>query len=231
MAEFDASPLDDHFKVVVQQGKKVYSTQIVAAVDRIWEKALENHPYLFNGKIFSYESFSQQTLYGQFIDYKYFYASFIDSEVRAELQLVPVGVTGITKCEEKTLIGKRSENVTLFRGQYEFVPAGSLDPLALVDGEVNLSMQYREELEEEAGIPGDYIDAITPFLLVCDKGDGLMEIFAHIELSDGALQLSGSESSEYSELLWLDDESLRDHFEKHRSQYVGVSGYCLANHV
>ncbi len=229
MAVFDESPLTDDFKVIAQQSDRVFSQEVTAEVNRIWDEAVENYTYLFNGQFFSYEYYEQQTLYGQFLEYKYFYASAVDRELRTELQLVPVGVTGLTKCEGKTLIGRRSDTVTLFRGLFEFVPAGSLDPQALVCREVDLHLQYRQELEEEAGISVEYIEAITPFLLVRDNKEGLVEIFAHIQLQERVARLTAKESKEYSELLWLDDDSLHEHFQAHRKEYVPITRYFLGN--
>lgn len=220
MAEFDVFPLKGECKVVVQSKSKKFPKILDDQVDKIWSLAVEENSHLFNGLIYHFERISQQVVYGQFVEYKYFYACTTDPELQTQLKLFPLGITGITRCGGKTLIGKRSTSVTLFQGMFEFVPAGSIDPQVIVNNEVDLNRQFVIELEEETGISDSFVDSITPYLLVRDNQKKLVDIVARIELSERALDYTWGNSSEYSEIRWMDDDTLRRHFEQQKDNYV-----------
>jgi NUDIX domain len=227
MGVFKVTPLTDAFRIVIQPAQKKYSESLVKEVNSIWEEAVVREPWLFNGQFLNYSHYEENVLYGEFVEYKYFYSRTVREKLLQELQLYPVGVMGITHCNGRVLLGRRSDQVTLYRGLFEFVPAGSVDRQVVVDGVVDIERQYYDELEEESGIPKEMVKNIHPFLLVHDDRDHLVEIMAHIYLYPQETLPSNQGSHEYIEFHWLDEDSLQKHLQKYPKEYVPSVNHIL----
>lgn len=230
MANFEVIRLTDAFQISVELVEMHYPEALVSEVNRLWERAVAAEPWLFNGQFLNCNRFDEERLYGQFMEYKYYYAGTISKELRIELKLLPVGVMGITQCGNAFLVGRRAETVTQYRGQLEFVPSGIVDPHSMLGRDIDVRRQYFLELEEEVGISADQVESIKPIWYLLDRTEGTLEIIAAIQLKPGA-DSSRLALSEHSGMEWLDGGSLAEHFTGHSAEYVPVAGHLISKNL
>jgi len=70
---------------------------------------------------------------------------------------------------EKYLIAKRSRRVRIYKGYWELVPAGGIDPGCLgMGGQVDFRKKLIQELAEETGIQARFVEDIRPFAVIYD---------------------------------------------------------------
>lgn len=222
MKGFETTYISSNFQVVIQPSNKVFSDEIQKTVDAIWEDAKKSQAWLFNGLFLSYLKFEKNILYGEFVEYKYFFARTVHPSLQQEIEVYPIGVMGVTKWKDKLLIGKRTNTVTLYKGLYENVPAGSLDPQVVENGAINLKKQYLLELDEEAGIGSEKVQNVRPLYLIHDNNDFLVEIIAEIELFESVSNETNLSTKEYSLLNWIDRSDILLHLRQHENEYVPI---------
>jgi len=132
------------------------------AIEKLWNDELKKRK-LFNGNIVSYRSHKNdnETLNIEcFItQYKYFFAQLKNPELN--LNITPIGVSGIIIDEEyNTLLAVR-QNVTEYNGYYELIPAGSIDSSKREGSNILFQNQLIIEFEEETRISKDNIKCIS----------------------------------------------------------------------
>lgn len=209
MMNYQIIQLSTHFKIEIVQTsfEKNLSRDVIKAIDLIWEKEILTRP-IFNGKIFCVLSFHEQTLTGQFIEYKTYLARLRDPALKEFLPIYVLGVTGITQWRNQFLFGKRSEGVTLYPGHYEFAPAGGVD-LGAVNGNcIDLQKQILIELEEEVRLQEHEVSSIAPWILMRDKYSGDYEVCLHIHLDPQYSHAEIAPTPEYSSCLWIEADQL-----------------------
>jgi hypothetical protein len=158
-------PLPHQF-VVLPEPAPALSPSIEREVEAIWqEELIERGPRLFNGPLFSLEQISAGTMTGRFVEYRLFLAQMRHPELFAELQVQPLGVTGLLHNAEGLFFGYRSGAVAHQSNRWELIPAGGIDRGTLTEaGQIYPLEQLLTELEEEVGIDRA---AIGSPVLVC----------------------------------------------------------------
>lgn len=145
---------------------------------------------------------------GAYVPYRYFVAQRRDPELRAQLNITPVGVAGILRVGDGVVLGRRDQASELDAGRWESVPSGGLDDTnRMDDGHVDARAQLLDELGEEIGLSANDITAIRSLGLIHDGRDGVSELafelttgldFDHVRARHAAL-----ETEEYSEVRWF----------------------------
>lgn len=193
-------------------------------VEQIWDKANRvRGGALFNGKIFSLNTCSEQGIEGYFVDYKYYLAQLLDLSLRKVLPIEAVTINGITCAGNKVLVGRRSSLVTQYGGYLEFVPSGSIDPTTASDGEVDYRKALIQELEEETGIASSEILTISLLALIrCEKSchaELCLKIFLHSSWQN----IFSFPKREYQKFHWVSERDFKKIMKKHPSQIVPLS--------
>lgn len=195
-------------ELYVQEPPSIYHDSVEQKeVDRIWVHACKENPHLFNGKIFSLLHFDAERIYGTFVEYKYFIAS----RYLPELQLQPLGVSGIVFSQGSVLIGKRATHLFSRPGLFELCPSGSLDIHAVHNGKVNFREQMDRELVEETSIPPSAVSHYTVLGIAHTRSDGIWDLVLECDLQPHFFENQKGEASrllepthEYSLFLWHD---------------------------
>lgn len=231
MQDLKSIPLADSFCIVIDPAEKIYPKQLENEVDRLWAEALETKPWLFNGHFLHYLRYEKGQLDGQFVEYKYFYAGTVSKKLHAKLELCPVGIMGITQLEKAILMGKRSQTVAQFQGQFECIPAGTVDPHSIAGGKIDINQQYLRELAEEAGITSDQVTSIKPLQLLFDTKNRLVEIVAHIQVKSFVKNLLPTASCEHSDVFWLNENAWKEHYSRHAGEYIPLVSYLVSQNL
>lgn len=193
-------------------------------IEEIWKKELvRTRGKLFNGTLLSAHEFDGRQLNGHFVEYKYYLAQTRDPSLEAELHVQPICVCGHTTANDCILIGKRSGHVTEYQNFYELVPAGGIDTSAVDKNNVDVIKQLKTELKEEAGIEAPMILGIVPSFLIHYPQTFTYEICAKIELDPSAKNLVADRDDEYTELLWIPKNSMKEFVIQHRKEIIPLS--------
>lgn len=229
--EFETLLLNGSISIRVVESDEDYSEEAMQEVDSIWESACMDNPQLFNGKVLVYSHTKGTTIFGKFIEYKIFYATRVRSHLQSILQIIPFGIMGITFFNDKVLIGKRSNTVTLYKDLYETIPSGTIEPMSVKNRVVDVAFQYLIELKEEAGIEPHQIKSITPYLLIKNRVDKIFEIIAVINLNEEVSFQPSVVCSEYSKSFLLDREEVFSHLDSHKGMYVPMAKLALDQYL
>jgi HAD superfamily hydrolase (TIGR01509 family) len=183
-----------------------YSLQIdqelESFIDDFWGKE-QKKKKLVNGKIVSYISHKKEKdkviIYGFITEYKYFYARIKNPEIN--LNVYPIGVSGIIIDEDNNTLIAMRQNVTEYKGFYELVPAGSVDPSKKDENIILFKEQLCAEFEEETGVSSKIIKDVEPFCFIYDRTDGVYDICSKINI-EGLLseKIKNSETEEYKNI-------------------------------
>lgn len=179
-----------------------------ARVDEIWEK--EKREGFFDGTVLCLRKYSEEELLCDLVSFKTFYASIRDKSLKKMLHIFPIGISGRTLCNNKILLGTRSETVAFYRGEKECVPSGSIDRL-FVDGNkiVNLECGISTELSEESGIDASHVKKIIPRSLYWDREGCVWDIHLDVYLKDDVeLDNLVSAQGEYTHFQWVDRQNI-----------------------
>jgi len=220
---FDDNPLS---------GKR-FPAVLEERVNQIWESfQAENGGKLFNDKLFCFAGSdicgSTMEIRGVLTEYKNFIAQ--RKQPHLNLDIKPVGVSGITLCTENgikyAVFARRAESVTEYPGFLELVPSGSING-EFVDtaGVIEYKAQLALELFEETGITGSFVKGVQDFAFILDGNHSVYDICCEIELSidiDSVLKkISGSE--EYHEPIFVPVDELQSYIKGDRGSIIPTS--------
>ncbi len=123
-------------------------------VERAWQLARQQNSCLFEGTVFNCVDIQQGFLRIQRMDYGIFYVKNFHPELLQNYDVSVLAVSSITFVGNKVLIGKRSQNVTQFRGKWETVASGTLEVDEELHGSLNqvAISQLRSEFREETSL-------------------------------------------------------------------------------
>lgn len=183
-----------------------------ALVDEVWNAKKLLHDGLYNGKVLSFVSYNGVQMIGEWIEYKYFVAQMERPELKSELSVQPICLSGITCCEGAVLIGKRSKSVYQYPGYFETVPSGGLESRKFKTGVINIQKEAMRELEEETGI-SKCLD-IELFALTLDSKDNMWEVCVTINVSKKAADNMYPKTAEYEMLQWVPKNDLSSAMKK-----------------
>lgn len=162
-------------------------------ISRRWTEAVATHPgTLFDDMVLACLGVAaghQMTaieVTGQFVPYRCFFVQ-QHSANDLDLGLTAVAVSGLvllTEVTEKFVVfGRRSSDVSAYPGRIELVPSGGITPQrASAGGRVDYAAQIMQELEEEACVPADWVEAVDGFAVVIDEADHTCDIACRITL-------------------------------------------------
>lgn len=184
-------------------------TELLARIDAIWTKEkAERGDTLFDAPLFDLHERDGATLRGAYVPYRYFVAQRRDPELRAQLNITPVGVAGILRVGDGLVLGRRDQASEIDAGRWESVPSGGLDDAnRMDDGRVDARAQLLDELGEEVGLTPTDISSIRSLGMIHDGRDGVSELAFEMttELDFDAIRAKHAalETEEYSEVRWL----------------------------
>tara|TARA_Y100000589_G_scaffold33810_1_gene28273 strand:+ start:6217 stop:6831 length:615 start_codon:yes stop_codon:yes gene_type:complete len=167
-------------------------------VDERWLRLRRTNPALFDGRVLHVLGVHRNGHGGvtiHLVECSYRYVAVQDGEFDCGVRTL--GVKGLVRCDGRLLVGRRADWVHHYPGQWEFAPAGGVEP-GRAPAQVLL-----DELSEETGcIPAG--PPIARALLLDDEAFSWELVY---ELTaDGAAVAPGTD--EYSELRWCGPDAL-----------------------
>lgn len=121
-------------------------------VQEIWD--LEKHQRgaaLFDGVMLNVVEFTPTRWRMERTRYRYFLAQMRDPALKDALCVRPLAITGMVTIAEGKLMGRRSSDVVVEPGVFEFAPAGGLDEDDVAGVSVDPSRGFVREWREELG--------------------------------------------------------------------------------
>jgi hypothetical protein len=208
---------------------------VSAVVEKLWSEAQsERSGALYNGLIFNVTDFAWPLIRGHFIDYKIFIAAQRRPDLFSKQRVRPLGVTGVSRCGDGIILGRRSDLVTQDRGLWELVPSGGLDVSSReVDGSINITGQFVQEFNEETGLLSEMISEIRPSHVVEDMSTHVFDIIATLDLNasseDTERLLSRTRTDEYQEFKVLKPHDIAAFLEARPDQIAPLSRYLICD--
>jgi hypothetical protein len=180
--------IDGAIRVEIVPSEVALSPTTRMAVENVWSAERAKAPYLFDGPLFSIVAIEPGRILGRLTSYRYLVAQQRDPSLRPELDIRPLGVTGILTCRDGIVFGQRAFTVALDPGRWELAPSGSVDgAFRAEDGTVDVRAQLLCELAEEIGIEaGSVIEPPQPFALAADGENGVTDLGLLIRTGVGA---------------------------------------------
>ena len=190
-------PLSPSFHIVAAPAPAALPPELELEVEAVWRAAVEaSGRRLFNGVLFSLIEHTPERAVAEPTEYRRYTALRLQPQLAARgLRLRPMGVTGLTRCRDGVVMGRRADRLEL-GGLWEPAPAGTLDrpdPAAL----------FLDELREELGVDAHEVTLNRPAFLYEDAS-GVIDVIHAIELDlDGPALLARHHergSDEYPEI-------------------------------
>lgn len=198
-------------------------------IDAIWEREQKlRKGQLHEGACLSAVEFSDKSLVGQFVPYKYFLAQLCDPSLKPDLQIVPVSVNGLTFASDHVIFARRAAWVAQYPELLELAPSGGIRPPAPGQTQVNLKEQLLEELNDEIGVEKAYVRSIKFFSLIHDLKNDALELCAAIHLKP---YVALSSSSEYTQIITVPLSEVPAFVKNHINDCVPLSLELIQSHV
>lgn len=217
--------LADNVSIILEQDFYIkLPPELEEEVDAIWhkQKAIYN---LYDSHIFSLTSFTEQRIVGRFVPYRYYIASRQRPDLQEQLQIFPLGISGFSTCRDCVLVGLRDMKLSSYGGFLEFVPSGSIEPRAYMQGEVDFIAQAMWELAEEAKISENKVTKVNLMGLFFSPQDGVYDIGLHLELDLLENELQSDASDEYPVLKWYTFEEFEQKLAMPDTKLVPLSKF------
>jgi hypothetical protein len=187
-------------------------------VERLWKAACERVAAggagrLFNGRVFSVDSFALHLVTGHLTEFRRVVAQIDQPALFAELGVRPLAVCGVLRCASGVVVGRRHRGAVYQAGMWQLPPAGSVDAGAVsADGAVDLRRQLLSELREEVGLTADMVEAPQPLCIVEHPGSHVSDFGLGLvtrldaEAVQAAYQAGGN--SEYEQIRVITEAEL-----------------------
>jgi len=202
--------------------RRFYATEVEAAIDEEWAKALSANATLFNGEVLTIDHVEIDAnryvslILGQFIDYRTLVASRLRPELFGDNLPVPIGASALTKCRDGLIFGRRLQTNAFEGGRWELVPAGTVDRQSVYNGCIDIPALLLRELKEELGLePSVLKSEPASFAIIQNstQNSKQAEIAYFIEVSigeDGILKaFANNENREHSDVSIIDLAELK----------------------
>lgn len=208
-----AFAVDRRLDVLLGQEPPMVPPELEAGIAAAWSVAQRRaNGRLFNGRVFSVESAEADRIVGHLVDYRLAVAAFGDPLLATALNIRPLSVSGVLRCPDGIVFGRRTEAATHEAGFWQTPPAGSLGPAAVRNGRVEPERQIRRELEEELGLRWSVIDRCKPFGVVVHARTGAHDLGMLLETAlpfdDIESAWRGSGCTEYTALRVVEEDAL-----------------------
>ena len=187
-------PVDAGLVVTTRTEPVPLNAALERRVEALWrqEQASRTTP-LFNGELLSIVSLAPAGIEARVTEYRRFIAQRRDPSLFAELGVRPLAVSGLTRCRDGIVFGRRSMTSTQDAGRWELVPSGGIDARAVrPGGSVDVVDQLLNELREETGCSAAAVTSAEPFLLVEDADLGVVDIGIDLVLDLDATSMLAS---------------------------------------
>lgn len=209
-------PPDKELKVILSKQTNHFeenlSAEDIAQIDVMWKDATTNNRELFDGNILSC-SIDHFVLECKQIPYRIFFACNYLSNLKKQLSLQALAVSGICRSKNKFLLGRRASGFSRYDGLIELVPSGGVDADRLKsDGTVDYEGQLLVELEEEAGLKATAILSKRLLGFIRNETESIVDICLELELDPTVLDLewTTTKTKEYEEFFWLDSNDAQE---------------------
>ncbi len=183
-------------------------------VENVWENAkLSSSSLLYNDLLFNVLACNADTITGQFVEYKYFFAQKFNPSKFKKLNINPLAVTGLVRKNNKVLLGKRSMRVHQNKGIWELAPAGGVDSSALNGDIIDPISAVIQEFEEEIGLPLNKSDTRFELKLLAQDlhtkvTDIIIEISCPIDKAKLLAAATENSNTEYTEIRFFQIEDV-----------------------
>lgn len=187
---------------------------------------------MFDGLTFSVENLDDQRVVGRFVRYSLLVAQLAKPDLFDVLRVRPLGVSGLVTCADGIVFGRRHAAMTLDAGLWELGPSGGVDSSSRDgNGRIDVVGQICDEMREEIGIGREHVMSASPFALVENCDNHVIEVAVDI-----AVSLDGREirrlfrevgSGEYTELAVVPPDQIRSFVEHRDGEWVEVSRILL----
>jgi len=205
---YSITPITVLPEINVQDDQHSFSPELVEAVDKLWAKASASNRELHDGRVFAVESVDVDLIVGSWLPYRFFYASNKDAALAPRLPIFPLAVTGICHTVDyKILLGRRNLYSTQSPGDWDILPAGSVDLSIEGSTSPDVATQLMSEMREEVG--NVEIESVTLQYFARQPNSGPVDLVYLIKLASNDTEVTLSYSDEHTELLFFD---LRDSF-------------------
>lgn len=197
--------------VVVGEALPV-TVELQRRIDSVWRRESVRRPGLFEGRAFAPENVIEDEtglivrIEGRFIPYSRYVAVHEDRSIAEALDQWVMGASGILRCADGIVAGRRSRSVT-DGGRLELVPSCTIGSEAANESnEIDLGGLILQELGEEVGLqPDDLNSGPTPFVYVKDADLRVADVGFVMETTHDAAMIRSAHANlndhEYEELL------------------------------
>jgi hypothetical protein len=134
--------------------------------------------------------------------------------LRGQIELKPLAISGLAKCSDGIIIGKRAASVSSMCGLWEFCPSGGVNAEHVsTDGDVDVYSVILSELLDEVGIPKDFVKSIRISEGYENVFSGLLDLIADMEIDLSADQVISlhkkTATREYDEIRVIKEEEIK----------------------
>ena len=206
-----------------------------AEVESLWQAEQRRRGQaLFNGYILSATEIGPARIAGRRVEYRRLMAQRLRPELFETLRVRPVAVSGILRCADGVVFGRRAQSSVQDPGLWELVPSGGIDTAGIVGaGPIDLRNQILTELNGEVGLDANLVTVSAPFCLIEDDESKVLDIglalTAPTLTADAILESHhGSGAGEYDELVVIPQAELEHFLEQVGAQLVSVSRMLLS---
>lgn len=209
--------------------------ELLASVDTLWTEAQEEHPNtLFNGQLFNVVDTDGPLIRGHFIEYKVFVAAWRQPKLFSDFPVRPLGVTGVSRCADGIILGKRSDHVTQDPGLWELVPSGGIEMSSRGrNGTIDFERQFVQEFTEETGQLPELISQVRPLFVVEDASTRAFDIIADLILDASRQQvevaLADASNDEYQEFEVLSAQDIETFLEAHIEHAAPLTRHLICD--
>ncbi len=148
-------PLKSNCSIEILDKKVFFHSDINKKIEYIWNLKKRENPNLFNGRVFTVTNLSDIKITGFWTEYKFIVAQMKNHQFYQELNLQPLAITGLIRCPEGFILGKRNNHAIYMSNYWQTCPAGSIESRNQ-DNNINLIDQLFAELQEELGLDKTY---------------------------------------------------------------------------
>jgi len=200
-------------RIMASPDRPPLKSDLETRVQSLWEfESKRRAGSLFNGRFFSIDEISQDSITGVFVEYRWFIAQQRQPDLFERLRIRPLAVSGMVESTDGLIFGRRGNELTTDAGKWELAPSGGLDSdSCLPDHTVDYMRQFFSELSEEVGIEPDQITATSPLTLIEDEMTHVFDLAVaartHLrtkEIHDAFLRMQ----REYSEIKLVEISAL-----------------------
>ncbi len=157
-------------------------------IDELWLEEKSARPSVHDGTLLSVRDVRGGVVTVCRCSYRHLVAQERDETIRQRLGIQALAVSGIVvlgAADSRVLVGRRSQDVTEYPGAWELIPSGGVGWERVGgDGGIDVLGALLEELEQEAGIPGEAVATARCVGLVHDVTQGGYDVCFVLEVPD-----------------------------------------------